>query len=384
MKITLLHALALACSTALAAASGPVLAAGPDPAKTRELEAAREELANAARRVAELSRELGINAKAMAIEQRTNVKPMLGVVLTTDSSAGARIAAVTPDGAAAEAGLRSGDRVVSVNGTAIGGSDAGQRLSHARELLAEPSTDTPVLLGYERDGKRDSVRITPRPGRRLFAIGEIPDMRATGNRQFTLVRNGHGRVIDLDAPDFDFDFDRHGLDGLAAGIKELAIAPEVRTEVIRLSREACKDGKCVAPTVMEAFRWNGLNLASVDQDLGRYFGTEAGVLVLGTGPLLDGLQAGDVIRKVDGKSVTTPREAMEALRGRASGDKVAVEYLRDRKPATAQITVPEPRVLNLPPMPPASPAPPKPPKAPSAPDAPPAPPSPPAPPLALL
>ena len=42
----------------------------------------------------------------------------------------------------------------------------------------------------------------------------------------------------------------------------------------------------------EAFRWNGLNLASVDAKLGRYFGTDRGVLVLSSGPDLAGLQAG--------------------------------------------------------------------------------------------
>ena len=121
--------------------------------------------------------------------------------------------------------------------------------------------------------------------------------------------------------------------------------------------------------IADALRWNGLNLASVDAGLGRYFGTDDGVLVISTGPELEGLQAGDVIRSVDGKPVESPRDVMEALRGRDAGSKVAVAYLRDRKAGTAQVTVPEPFRVPAPPAPPAPPA------APVAPSAPPPPPA---------
>ena len=100
----------------------------------------------------------------------------------------------------------------------------------------------------------------------------------------------------------------------------------------------------------EAFRWNGLNLAAVDAQLGRYFGTSEGVLVLSTGKDLEGLQAGDVIRRIGGKAVTNPREAMEALRAQPAEGKVAVEYLRDRTSATAQVSVPKALPFTLPRM----------------------------------
>ena len=63
------------------------------------------------------------------------------------------------------------------------------------------------------------------------------------------------------------------------------IAPDVRTEVIRIGSECKgKDKDCALPVLAEAFRWNGLNLAAVDAQLGRYFGTSAGVLVLSSQP----------------------------------------------------------------------------------------------------
>jgi hypothetical protein len=119
-----------------------------------------------------------------------------------------------------------------------------------------------------------------------------------------------------------------------------AVAPEVRTEIIRLGND-CKGERCELPVLAEAFRWNGLNLAAVDPQLGRYFGASAGVLVLSTGQDLAGLQAGDVIQRIAGKPVASPREAMEALRAQPAESKVAVEYLRDRKQGTAQVSVPK-------------------------------------------
>jgi membrane-associated protease RseP (regulator of RpoE activity) len=64
--------------------------------------------------------------------------------------------------------------------------------------------------------------------------------------------------------------------------------------------------------------------------------------VLSAGPVLEALQPGDVILRVDGKAVATPREVMDALRGKPAESTVPVDYLRDRKPSNARIKVPEP------------------------------------------
>src|SRR3546814_9163372 len=70
------------------------------------------------------------------------------------------------------------------------------------------------------------------------------------------------------------------------------VPPKVRHEIIRIGPgTACKGKDCGTPALMSAFRWNGLNLATVDKQLGRYFGTDHGVLVLSNGELA-GLQAG--------------------------------------------------------------------------------------------
>jgi hypothetical protein len=154
------------------------------------------------------------------------------------------------------------------------------------------------------------------------------------------------------------------------------IAPEIHREVIRLGdgdapmamdetrnvmfvRDCKGKTPCAQPMLlMDAFRWNGLNLASLDSNLGKYFGTDKGVLVLSAGSQLPGLQAGDVIRSIDGKPVSTPREAMDALRSHQAGDKASLALLRDHRDTSAQVTVPKAMPLPIPPAPPAPPAPP--------------------------
>ena len=331
----------LLAGTALAQA--PASAARNNPAAETELAAARSELARAARRVAELSRQSGRDARVQ-VEKRIVRKPVLGVLLAPDPQAGVRIAGVTPDSPAAKAGLMSGDRIVSIDGTPVLGSDGELRVGNARKLLARIDTRTPVRLGYARNGRDAVASVTPKLDRQIH------------------VWRGDGPMA----------FDKDVL--LPPGV-----APRIHREIMRIGRGgSCKGENCKLPMLAEAFRWNGLNLASVDPRLGRYFGTGHGVLVLSTGQDLGGLQPGDVIHAIDGKPVTSPREAMAAMHARPAGSRVPVQYLRDRRTATTQITVPKalPLRIPLPPMPPQAPDPPRTPAAPPAPPPPPPPPPP--------
>jgi membrane-associated protease RseP (regulator of RpoE activity) len=339
----------IACAVALVLAPCLAIAQTPagkaaDAVNAEELAAARADLARAARRVAELSRTSAqVDARAK-VEQRTRRKPVVGVVLAPDAQAGVKIAGVTPGSPAAKGGLKSGDRLVSINGAPILGQESRQRVENARKLLADTDVRTAVKLGYARDGRNAVVSVVPKLDQHVF------------------VWSGG------DGGDFTFDFDDEDFArALPAGV-----APQIRSELIRIGPDGkCKGEDCRFRALTEAFRWNGLNLATVDPQLGRYFGTDTGVLVLSAGEDLAGLQAGDVIRKVDGKSVSSPRETMAALRARPADSKVSVEYLRDRKSATVQVKVPKAMPFRVP-VPPAPPAPPAPPS--SRPPPPPAPP----------
>jgi len=225
-------------------------AANPAPttseARAAELAAAQADLQRAARRVAELSREAGAEAHARErVATQMLHRPVLGVLLAPDSS-GVRIAGVTPDSAAAKAGLHGGDRLVAVGGVAISGTDADVRLGNARAMLGKLETGKPVRLGYVRDGRNATVTATPQLGDRL--------------RLWTIEGEAPGAPL------------------------ALGVDPRVRTEVLRIEgMDPCEGDNCRLPLLADAFRWNGLNLAAVDSRLGRYFGTSSGVLVLSTG-----------------------------------------------------------------------------------------------------
>ncbi|MBX3712465.1 MAG: PDZ domain-containing protein [Lysobacter sp.] len=374
---TSLTALALACVLAPAAATRAqsTAPAGPTPEQRKEIDAAREDLQRAAKRLAELSGRYGahgVGGHAFDIETFAPSRPVIGVLLAPEPQGGVRISGVTPGGAAAAAGLRSGDRLLRVNGQAIAGDSAEARVDGARKLLQGLDEKTPVRLTYARDGREQVASVTPKRDARMMVFSG--DGAGPGER-VVIRRIGDGK-LELDGESVDFDppgaRGRDGSPRVFAFRTGEGDGNGARTER-RIVRIECKDGKddcatrigadggtreirrisiggdckpgevCGSGSVLaEAFRWSGLNLASVDAQLGRYFGTDKGVLVLSAGPVLGALQPGDVILRVDGKAVTTPREVMDALRGKPADSTVPVDYLRDRKPSNAKIKVPEP------------------------------------------
>lgn len=233
--------------------------------------------------------------------------PGLGIVMAPNpAAAGVRIAAVTPDSPAQKAGLQADDVILSIDGKTIAGSGAAAVMA-ARGMLGDLKQDQVVKLRYARQGKSREASVKAGEIGRVMAFGRgdgLPGMkRGDGGR--------HSRMMML--------------------------PPGVEMEIER------------------AFRWQGLNLASIDAGLGRYFGTDRGVLVLSAGPELKGLQSGDVIRNVAGAPVDSPRDVMRALRGEDAGKQLKLDVLRDRKSVAVTVTVPESRPLPFMEAPPAAP-----------------------------
>lgn len=300
----------------------PLLAQQGDAARQKELDDARAELQRAAKSVAELSRDDVTLRSPLNIDHIIVSRPRLGVLLSGDDDAGVRITGVTPESGAAKAGLKAGDRLVRVAGKPVSGDSADARVANARQLLADLKADTAVRITYQRDGRAHEANVTPlQISPRIGPAGEAP--------RAIFFSSGAGGA----SPD---------------GITHV-ISPEVQRELRQLGTLGdCKGEDCRLPALAEAFRWSNLNLATVDASLGRYFGTDAGVLVLSVGDELAGLQAGDVIRKVDGTPVTTPRDVTQVLRGKSEDAKVAVEYLRDRQTRTSTVAVPKAAAFRFP------------------------------------
>ena len=343
--------------------------AGSDnQALKQELDQAREQLNSAAERVAELSKQLGEEAGPMIIRRIErgpgSKRPMLGVVLGGDEQRGVRLQAVTPDGPAAKAGLESGDVVTAINGQAIAGADARARLSDARERLAGLNDGQVVQLDFERDGHPGRADVTAKPiSAQVFISGHKID--GIGPDELNIDLKG----MDIDIERIRADVERSLGD---ANLGRLSMIAPMLSDTLRF----------------DAWRWQRLRLAELDPDLGRYFGTSEGVLVLkpeGDGERDVVLRSGDVILTVAGEAVTAPGQVMRKLADAEPGQPVALSIMRDRSRREVTMTAPDrPNLFDQFGAPPAPPTPPAPPAPPSPPDralpTPPAPPAPPAPP----
>lgn len=277
------------------------------PAQRKDLERrlaeARLRLEEAKRQVVELEARLHEAAgQRSELWKSIASKPRLGVLLETDPDPevdvrGVLVRGVSPGGPAAEAGLQAGDILTHLDGKPLfpGGGEAAVKKIAA--LLEGRKEGEEVRVDFLRGKVRRSATVRVRP---LTPPSWSLDLQ------------------DLDLPDFPEP-------------------PEVPGKTIRIPK--------VRVIVEDRLPgdWYDVELAPLNPVLGRYFGTSEGLLVVNA-PESNGLQvqAGDVIRKIGGRTPSTPAQAFRILRSYEPGERFVLELLRDRKPLEVEVTVPEP------------------------------------------
>jgi hypothetical protein len=87
--------------------------------------------------------------------------------------------------------------------------------------------------------------------------------------------------------------------------------------------------------------WGSMELIELSEGLGKYFGTDTGLLVV-SAPKSDSLelQDGDVIQTIDGREPTDVRHAMRILNSYESGESLNLGIMRDKKKRTLEVEVP--------------------------------------------
>lgn len=267
-----------------------------DEQKTRaELEDARRRLDEAARQVAQLSAQLGGNERRSIVLVDGNGGPrraVLGVQIDPDSGKeGARVLKVSPGGAAEEAGLANGDVIVSLDAEKVAGSDNPNRtvVEHMRNVKPDQKVKVKVL----RAGKNKDFVVTARP----------------------MVMSD--RVFNFQMPDMG-----PGMAGMAGMTGAMPQFRQFRT----------------------FFRgdFGGMELASITPKLGAYFGANEGVLVVqAPDNAAFKLEDGDVIQTIDGRKPEDGAHALRILRSYKSGEKLTLSVLRQRKPLSLAVVMPD-------------------------------------------
>jgi hypothetical protein len=308
----------------------------------KDLEQMREQMREMSRKMADLSAKLGeVGPRAYAYRYIGDTdRAMIGVVFSdTDKPRGLRVDAVTPGGPAEKAGMRHGDVVVSIDGKPLAQGSDGAVSWPLRDL----KIDQQVKLGLVRDGK--DVDVTVKAERRepynfAFAFGDN-DMKDLGKLDKLDALNGK----------FGEDFERR-----------VQVQVEQAVERAKIAEKAGEKAHRLVERYNFSMPWWGLNLASLNSDLGGYFGTDHGVLVLSTDDSLKALKSGDVLLDIDGSKVERPEDAFRLLREPPAGKDVKVQVMRQHKPLTLSMKTPEFKSIFVPPPPaPAPPAPPPPP-----------------------
>ncbi len=230
-----------------------------------------------------------------ALSLITTGGPKMGVYVRTErhpatDSIGAELTNIVRDGPADEAGLEAGDIVTRANGQELArvgrrGESPGSKLVRIKNELEEGDT---LHVEYRRGSDTRTADIVVR---------HLDD-------PYTVVRS----------------------------------FPDISVNVPRLTIQG------VGPLIarFSPLGWLDVELITLDEDLGQYFGTSDGLLVVRAPDeeSLD-LKSGDVILNIDGREPTSHSHLARMLRSYEPGETMRIEIMRMKQRRTVTVTVPE-------------------------------------------
>ena len=233
----------------------------------------------------------------------TTRRARLGVNVDLQAEAtdtiGARLEGVTPGGPADKAGLRAGDVITHLDGEPL----------YTRRPASRRNGDTSL------------------PGLRLIELAarlqpgdtvSVDYLRGSDRRKAEIVTSAESNVFTL----------------RATPGRSVWVRPD--------------GARGVAPTqvpfgvMMFASTLGQLELAPINEDLGRYFGVSEGVLVIDVAEDSDlKLRGGDVVLSVDGRKPNDPQHLLRILRSYEGGETVRLEVQRNQRRETITATIEE-------------------------------------------
>lgn len=205
---------------------------------------------------------------------------------------GVAIVGVTPGAAADAAGLRADDVMVAIDDTSLTADSASTANDRLLKLMANVKPGQTLRITYLRGGRALETSLVAD----AFDPGMLP-------------------------PDFPF-----------------------RDDLERLGRRF--ENEFIEPL---QYRWRhqgtfaGMELVALTPELGRYFGTDEGLLVVRApaSSAID-LEDGDVIHSIGARVPNDPGHALRILRSYEPGEELIIGILREQQEREVRVTLPEP------------------------------------------
>ena len=210
---------------------------------------------------------------------------------------GVEVTMVDQDAPAGKAGIKEHDVILSMNGTNVESKSQLQRMIH------ETPAGRVVTLGLSRDGQPLTLKV------------QLADRRS----EFSHVMKGKDR-------DSDFHFEMPKM-------PDMPEMPDV-------------DIPAIDVVMAHSLVRSGVMVENITPQLGEFFGARNGIGVLvrsvekGSRGDKAGMRAGDVIVRVGDQAFHDTSDFTHALRSR-NGGSVNVEVIRDKKPQTLTISLPD-------------------------------------------
>ena len=211
---------------------------------------------------------------------------------------GVEVTTVDQDAPAGKAGIKEHDVILSVNGTAV------ESVEQLRRMIHEIPPGRMVTLGISRNGQPLTVK------------AQLADRKKT----FAMAPNGKPFKFAMPA------------------IPAMPMMPDMDVPV--------------SVVVVHSSTRSGLMVENLTPQLGDFFGAKNGQGVLvrsvekGSRAEKAGFHAGDVIVRVNGETVNDVGDFSHALNGRKENT-AAVSIIRDKKPQTLSLTLPDRKRSDL-------------------------------------
>jgi len=337
-------------------------------AAQREMQAARAELERAAREVAIQTRRAaavdengfirfngGPGTSPWVVYSGQGTRAQLGAALI-DGEGGAVVTAITPGSGAADAGLQTGDVIRSIDGVSLATANELPAVEVINRLAAiEPGAT--VELVVERDGTERNIDVVTQEGTGspfVFTTENGQQIFLRGDR---IARNGERfRFATIEG--------RSAAPGGGGG-------PVVVTSDGSVESLASLDSSLEPLRSLDTIRlfnwtgapWGDMELVPITPELGRYFETTEGLLVVrAPSDETVGLQDGDVILSIGGRTPASAGDAIRILGSFGTGEIIEFSLMRDGRTQPLQYTVEEGNFQSISPgfiriVPPAAPAP---------------------------